>query len=89
MNQLLSGAFVGISLAVSLFFYRFWRKSRERLFALLALVFVLLSIERAVLAFVPAGHEGRHLIFLVRLLAFLLLIAGIIDKNRKAASRSG
>jgi hypothetical protein len=81
--QFLSGVFIGMSLAVSLFFIRFWRKSRERLFALLALVFALLSVERAVLAFVPAGHESRHLVFLVRLLAFALLIAGIVDKNRR------
>lgn len=82
MIQILSGVFIGMALAVCLFFVRFWRKSRERLFALLALVFFLLAIERSVLAFVPAGHESRHFIFLVRLLAFALLIVGIIDKNR-------
>lgn len=87
MIRLLSGVFVGMALAVCLFFVRFWRKSHERLFALLALVFGLLAIERGVLAFVPVGHESRHWIFLVRLLAFALLILGIIDKNRRQPRR--
>lgn len=87
MIQLLSGMFVGMGLAVGLFFCRFWQKTRERLFALLALVFLLLSIERCVLAFVPAGHESRHFIFIVRLLAFALLIIGIVDKNRQSPRR--
>ncbi|MDI1449524.1 DUF5985 family protein [Polyangium sp. 6x1] len=87
MIQLLSGVFVGMALAVCLFFFRFWRKSRERLFALLSLVFALLSVERSVLAFVPGNHESRHWIFLVRLLAFALLIAGIVDKNRRQPRR--
>lgn len=89
MIQVLSGAFIGMALAISLFFFQFWRKSHERLFALLALIFALLSIERSVLAFVPAGHESRHLIFLVRLLAFGLLIVGIVDKNRGQPRRFG
>ncbi|TKD05223.1 hypothetical protein E8A74_21380 [Polyangium fumosum] len=79
--------FVGMALAVSLFFLRFWRKSRERLFALLSLVFALLAVERSVLAFVRGDHESRHWIFLVRLLAFALLIAGIVDKNRRQPRR--
>ncbi|MDC0741163.1 DUF5985 family protein [Polyangium mundeleinium] len=87
MIQLLSGVFVGMALAVSLFFLRFWRKSRERLFALLSLVFALLSVERSVLAFVRGDYESRHWIFLVRLLAFAILIAGIVDKNRRQPRR--
>ncbi|MDI1478682.1 DUF5985 family protein [Polyangium sp. y55x31] len=88
MIQLFSGIFVGMALAVSLFFVRFWRKSRERLFALLALVFGLLAVERSVLAFVRGDYESRHWIFLVRLLAFALLILGIVDKNRRQPHRA-
>jgi uncharacterized membrane protein HdeD (DUF308 family) len=81
-NTFLLGAFALACAAVALFFFRYWRKTHERLFAILALAFTLLAMERTVLAFVPPDQESRHWIFLVRLSAFLLIIAGIIDKNR-------
>jgi hypothetical protein len=83
MNQFLSGAFVAITVAIALFFCKFWRRSRDRLFALLALAFVLLGIERTILAFVPTIQEGRHFLYLIRLAAFASIIIGIVDKNRK------
>jgi uncharacterized membrane protein HdeD (DUF308 family) len=86
MHYFLSGALMLACVASALFFFRFWQKSADRLFAILALAFLLIAVERTVLAFVPVEHEGRHLIFLVRLLAFVLIILGVIDKNR---SRSG
>lgn len=77
-----SGAFVVAAAAVALFFFQFWQKSRERLFATLSWAFALLALERAVLAFVPLEHEGRHWIYVARLIAFALIILGILDKNR-------
>jgi hypothetical protein len=83
MIQFLSGAFVAITVAIALFFCRFWRKSGDRLFALLALAFVLLGVERTILAFMPTVQEGRHLLYLIRFAAFALIIIGILDKSRK------
>ena len=82
MIQVLYGAFILACATVALFFLRYWRTSRDRLFAIMALAFALLGVERAVLAFVPPWYEGRHWIFLARLVAFILIIVGIIDKNR-------
>jgi hypothetical protein len=83
MSQFLSGAFAAVSVAIGLFFLRFWQRSRDRLFALLALAFLLLAAERTVMAFVPAALDGRHLIYFARLVAFALIILGVIDKNRR------
>ena len=83
----LAGAFTIASLAVALFFLQFWRKSGDRLFALLAWAFSLLALERAVLSFVPAEQEGRHWIYLARLIAFALIILGILQKNGDRAER--
>ena len=88
LNQFLSGAFVAVCAAVIVFFWRYYRKTRERLFVILAISFSLLGIERSVLAFVWSGYEGRHLIFVARLAAFLLIIAAIIDKNRPRRGRT-
>jgi uncharacterized membrane protein HdeD (DUF308 family) len=70
------------SLAVALFFLEYWRNTRERLFAILAIAFGMLGFERVLLAFVDPHDEGTHWVFIPRFLAYLLIIAGIIDKNR-------
>lgn len=87
MNDFISGAFMFASAAAALFFYQFWRKSRDRLFAILAVAFLLIAVERTVLAFVSVELEGRHLIFVARLVAFVLIILAILDKNRRRPIR--
>jgi hypothetical protein len=87
MSDFISGAFTLAAVAAALFFVKYWRKSRDRMFAVFALAFVLLAIERTGLTFVSIEQDGRHLIFLARLLAFGLIIAGILDKNRSRESR--
>lgn len=81
INPFISGAFVMVCLAVALFYVRYWRRTHDRLFAILAVAFVMLSIERLVLGFVPTQMEGRHLIFLMRLAAYATIIFGVVDKN--------
>ncbi len=58
MKQLLAGALaMGFGVA-GLFFLRFWRKTRDRLFALFALSFFVMALNRVVLAFVGASGPG-------------------------------
>ena len=71
---------------IALFFFRFWRRTNDRLFLLFAAAFVLLMIERVVLVTIDASHEFAPYVYVCRLLAFALIIAGIVDKNRKARS---
>ena len=66
----------------ALFFLRFWRDSRDRLFAFFAAMFALLSISWTLLAVYHPTDEARPYIYAIRLVAFLLIIAGIVDKNR-------
>lgn len=87
VNQAISGAILLAALAVALFFRRFWRTSRERLFLMLSLAFALLAAERFALIllplyFVPVHEESRHWVYLIRLAAFLLILLGILEKNR-------
>ena len=69
-------------LVASLFFVRYWRVTGDRLFAFFAVAFALLAINWLALGAVDPTFEARHLIYLVRLAAFVLIIVGIVDKNR-------
>lgn len=81
LNPFVSGAFVMAAAAVALFYLTYWRRTYDRLFAVLSVAFLMLAIERLVLGFVPPHAEGRHLIFLARLAAYVLIIVGVVDKN--------
>lgn len=75
-----SGALaMGYSVA-ALFFLRYFAATRDRLFVLFAAAFALLAAQRLFLPFAPAG--AMPFLYLVRLLAFVLIIAAIVDKNR-------
>lgn len=81
-RDMLYGALVMGCFVAGLFFLRFWKKSRDRLFALFAAAFWMLAISWIPLAFVAADFESRELIYVVRLAAFLVILYAIIDKNR-------
>lgn len=61
------------------FFLRFWRESRERLFLLFAGAFCLLGVNRIVTVLLQ--QEESLVPYVVRLLAFLLILLAILDKN--------
>ena len=67
---------------VALYFLRFWKRSGERLFIFFALAFALLAAQRLGLAFLSIVDDSW--LYGLRLLAFLLLLVGILEKNRSA-----
>jgi hypothetical protein len=71
---------------VGLYFLKFWTQSRDWLFLCFAVAFVLLAADRVVLALLPLASEFRELVFLMRLLAFCLILFGIYGKNRRQRS---
>ena len=81
--QFLSGAICMAAFAIALFFFRFWRRTTDRLFLAFGVSFLLLMAERIVLVTIDTSHEFAPYVYLVRLLAFMLIIAAIIDKNRR------
>jgi hypothetical protein len=80
--QLISGAVVMGYAVTVLFFLRFWRTTGDRLFAIFAAAFGVLGIQRLALAFSRDMAEDQTALYLVRLFAFLLILAAIVDKNR-------
>lgn len=85
-NLLISGALTLGYLMAGLFFYRFWRESRDRLFLLFAVAFTILALQRFGLSIDDQHEERRMLLYFLRLAGFLLILAAILDKNRSAKS---
>jgi hypothetical protein len=82
MNQILAGA-VAMGLGVAgVFFLRFWRKTRDRLFALFALALFIMSANRVGLAFSALRDFRGDQLYWVRFVAFGLILIAILDKNR-------
>ena len=82
MTLFISGLLVAGYAVSALFFLRFWRQSRDRLFLLFAAAFGLLTVQRAALAAWERGPSDTTWLYGLRLLAFLLILAAIVDKNR-------
>jgi hypothetical protein len=66
-----------------LIFLRFWRESSDRLFAFFGMAFWLLALSWLLLSVSSPTEEARPYIYAVRLVAFLLIIGGMIDKNTR------
>ena len=82
MTQFIWGALTMASWTIALFFLRFWRTSRDRLFGGFAAAFAVLGLNWLLLALFEPSKESQHYIYVVRLVAFLLLIGSVVDKNR-------
>lgn len=83
MSNFLSGLLVAGYLVAGLFFLRFWRQAHDRLFLLFAASFLLLALQRGLLSLMW-GRPDIVWIYALRLLAFLLILYAIWDKNRPA-----
>jgi len=68
-------------LVAGLFFLRFWRRTGDSLFAVFATAFVLLALNQAVAGLRDLGRDEIGWVWLLRLAAFLLIIAAIVRKN--------
>jgi hypothetical protein len=79
----LSGAVVMGFLVAGLFFLRFWKRTRDRLFLAFTLAFWLLGLTQGLLAFSVVPVEERSWLYLLRLTAFVLILWAIWDKNAR------
>ena len=83
LYDFLAGAVAFAFLVCALFFLRFWRRTRDGLFLSFALAFLLLGIGQTVLALGNIPTEERGSLYLIRLVAFLVILAGIYRTNRR------
>ena len=81
LNLLMTGAIAMAFALAAAFFAKFWRQTRDRLFALFALSFLVLAVNRVGIGLVGEDTRGDYF-YWIRLLAFGIILAGILDKNR-------
>jgi hypothetical protein len=76
------GGFLAASFLVcALYFLRFWRRTRDGLFAAFAFAFLLLALQQVLSVFLGLPDEERSWIYVLRLIAFLAIIAAVVRKN--------
>jgi len=83
MNRFFLGTLAAFSAVIALFFLKFLRETRDRLYGFFSAAFGVLTVDWIARAVLTPRHESQHYMFLLRLLAFLLIIAGVVAKNRR------
>jgi uncharacterized protein DUF5985 len=83
MRDVLSGALATGFFVVALHFGRFWAESRDRLFIFFTAAFALLGLNALALGLSSPSGDLRVFVYGLRLAAFLLILYGIYDKNRR------
>ena len=82
---MLAGFLLGViatsSITAGIFFLKFWKHTRDSLFLAFGLAFIIEGLNRIAVLTVAHPNEGGPWIYLVRLLAFLLILAAILRKN--------
>ncbi len=81
MIPFLAGAVTMGALIASLFFLRFWRRTHDRFFLAFAVAFLLLAVNQALALWIGAADERIGYTYLLRVVAFVLILAAIVDKN--------
>jgi uncharacterized membrane protein HdeD (DUF308 family) len=81
MIGFLVGVIATCSITASVFFLKFWRQTRDQLFLAFAVSFLIEGLNRVAVLFLEKPNEGSPLIYIVRLFAFLIILAAILKKN--------
>jgi arginine exporter protein ArgO len=80
----IAGTLVMAAFVIGLYFLKYWRLSKDRFFIWFAIAFWVFGLGWILRAFDPGHSEHGHLAYLPRLVAFLMIIVAILDKNRRS-----
>jgi hypothetical protein len=85
VSAFLYGALAAVAATIALGFARDWRAGGDRLLGYFAAAFAVMALNWTAIAAITPTDETRHYLFVPRLVAFGLIIAGIVGRNRRAA----
>lgn len=85
LDMFLLGYIASASVAVALFFLRFWKETRDFLFMAFAVFFIVQGLTRAFVLSAENPNQVIDWVFALRLLAVLVVISAILRKNSSRA----
>ena len=85
MNQRFAttGAIIMGYAVAAVFFLKFWRRTGDFLFLAFAAAFTLMAMTPLLTTWLDVPREEQSPFYLLRLLAFLIIIVAIIRKSRR------
>lgn len=81
IKAFLLGVIAAFSFTAGVFFLKFWRDTRDFFFFSFAAFFFVEGVNRVALLFFTRPNEGSPWIYVIRLLALLLILGAILNKN--------
>lgn len=81
MAGFLSGMITAGFLVAALFFFRFWTRTGDSLFAIFGIAFLLFALGQAISVTFDFLQDDKTLVYVLRLLGFALLLVAIARKN--------
>ena len=79
----LLGIIVTSTFVAAMFFLRFWRRTRDGLFFAFGLAFLIETFNRCAVLLNDTPEDGFSWIYVVRLASYVVILAGIVQKNRR------
>jgi hypothetical protein len=87
MIELLSGALLFAYAIAGVHFLRFWKRTDDRLFVHFVIAFWLFALNQLVSSVPVIANQTSGYEYVLRVLGFIVIIVGIIDKNFATKSR--
>jgi uncharacterized membrane protein HdeD (DUF308 family) len=82
---MVKGFLVGVtttsSFMAGLFFFKFWKRTRDFLFLAFSIAFIIEGLDRACVLAIARPNEGKPWMYLVHLFASGLILVAILKKN--------
>lgn len=83
LQGFLLGVIATASVTAAAFFWKFWKQTHDVLFLAFSAAFLVEGINRVCVLLLERPNEGHPFIYIVRFLAFLLILLAIANKNRR------
>lgn len=81
----LNGAIMMAGVVGALYFWKFYKATRDSFFAWFASAFLLFSIDRLALLALGGFQEVSPAVYGIRVAGFLMIIIAVVRKNRRQA----
>jgi uncharacterized membrane protein HdeD (DUF308 family) len=81
VEAFLLGVIAASSITAAVFFLKFWKRTHDSLFLAFGVAFLIEGVNRIAVLEVERPNEGSPWTYVVRLIAFLIILAGILHKN--------